>query len=184
MPDALVTRELLVRCRRGDRLALEELVHLTHRRAFALAYRLVGDRYEAEDVVQEAYLRMFRGLPGFREEEARFETWMHRIVVNTAVSGLRKRGRFGDLMKDELPDVPVLDRAEQRTVERDALERGLAALPAGQRTALVLKDIYGLSCREIGHELGIEEGAVKVRLHRARKGLRELLSEEGFDREA
>jgi RNA polymerase sigma-70 factor (ECF subfamily) len=87
-------------------------------------------------------------------------------------------------MKDELPDVPVLDRAEQRTVERDALERGLAALPAGQRTALVLKDIYGLSCLEIGHELGIEEGAVKVRLHRARKGLRELLSEEGFDREA
>jgi RNA polymerase sigma-70 factor, ECF subfamily len=182
VPDALVTRELLVRCRRGDRLALEELVHLTHRRAFALAYRLVGDRYEAEDVVQEAYLRMFRGLSGFREE-ARFETWMHRIVVNAAVSGLRKRGRFGDLMKDELPDIPALDRAEERTVERDALERGLAALPAGQRTALVLKDIYGLSCREIGQELGIEEGAVKVRLHRARKGLREWLSEEGFDRE-
>jgi RNA polymerase sigma-70 factor (ECF subfamily) len=87
-------------------------------------------------------------------------------------------------MRDELPDVPVPDRAEQRTVERDALERGLAALPAGQRTALVLKDIYGLSCREIGQELGIEEGAVKVRLHRARKGLRERLSEEGFDREA
>ena len=182
MPDALVTRELLAQCRRGDRRALEELVHLTHRRAFALAYRLVGDRYEAEDVVQEAYLRMFRGLPGFREE-ARFETWMHRIVVNTAVSGLRKRGRFGDLMKDEVPDLSVPDRAEQQAVRRDALERGLAALPAGQRTALILKDIYGLSCGEIGHELGIEEGAVKVRLHRARKRLRDRLSEEGFDRE-
>jgi RNA polymerase sigma-70 factor, ECF subfamily len=181
--DALVTRELLVRCRRGDRRALEELVHLTHRRAFALAYRLVGDRYEAEDVVQEAYLRIFRGLPGFREE-ARFETWMHRIVVNTAVNALRKRGRFGDLMKDEVPDLPVPDKAEQQAVRRDALERGLAALPAGQRTAVVLKDIYELSCREISHELGIEEGAVKVRLHRARKSLREQLSEEGFDREA
>ena len=179
----MVSSELLAACRRGDRRAFEELVELTHRRVYSLAFRLTGDRVEAEDVAQEAYLRMFRGLAGFREE-ARFETWMHRIVVNTAVSGLRKRGRFGDLMKDELPDVPVLDRAEQRTVERDALERGLAALPAGQRTALVLKDIYGLSCREIGHELGIEEGAVKVRLHRARKGLRELLSEEGFDREA
>jgi RNA polymerase sigma-70 factor (ECF subfamily) len=87
-------------------------------------------------------------------------------------------------MKDEVPDLPVPDRAEQQAVRRDALERGLAALPAGQRTALVLKDIYGLSCREIGHELGIEEGAVKVRLHRARKRLRERLSEEGFDHEA
>lgn len=71
--DDVVTRELLVRCRRGDRRAIEELVNLTHRRAYALAFRLVRDRYEAEDVVQEAYLRMFRGLAGFREE-ARFET--------------------------------------------------------------------------------------------------------------
>jgi RNA polymerase sigma-70 factor (ECF subfamily) len=183
VPEALVTRELLARCRRGDRRAQEELVHLTHRRAYALACRLVGDRYEAEDVVQESYVRMFRGLPGFREE-ARFETWMHRIVVNTALNDLRKRGRFGDLMKDDIPDVPIPDRAEHHAVQRDALERGLAALPDGQRTVLILKDVYGLSCREIGHELGIEEGAVKVRLHRARKRLRERFSEEGFDREA
>jgi RNA polymerase sigma-70 factor, ECF subfamily len=178
----LVTPELLARCRRGDRRALEELVLLTHRRAFALAYRVVGDRYEAEDVVQEAYVRIFRGLRGFREE-ARFETWMHRIVVNTAVTGLRKRGRFGDLMKDDAPDVPIPDRAEQQAVRRDALERGLAALPPPQRIVLVLKDVYGLSCREIGNELGIEEGAVKVRLHRARKRVRERLIEEGFDHE-
>jgi len=183
VPDALVTRELLARCRRGERRALEELVRLTHRRAYALAYRVVGDRYEAEDVVQEAYVRMFRGLPGFREE-ARFETWMHRIVVNTALNGLRKRGRFGDLMKDDARDVPIPDQAEQQAVRRDALERGLAALSPGQRIVIVLKDVYGLSCREIGHELGIEEGAVKVRLHRARKRVLERLSEEGFDREA
>ena len=178
----MVTPELLARCRRGDRRALEELVLLTHRRAFALAYRVVGDRYEAEDVVQEAYVRIFRGLRGFREE-ARFETWMHRIVVNTAVTGLRKRGRFGDLMKDDAPDVPIPDRSEQQAVRRDALERGLAALPPPQRIVLVLKDVYGLSCREIGNELGIEEGAVKVRLHRARKRVRERLIEEGFDHE-
>jgi RNA polymerase sigma-70 factor (ECF subfamily) len=183
VPDALVTHELLARCRRGDRRALQELVYLTHRRAYALAYRLVRDRYEAEDVVQEAYVRVFRGLPRFREE-ARFETWMHRIVVNTAVNALRRRGRFGDLMRDDVPDLPVPDRAEHETVQRDALERGLAALPSGQRIALILKDVYGLSCREIGQELGIEEGAVKVRLYRARKRLRERLSEEGFDREA
>lgn len=173
-----VDRELLARCRRGDRRALEELVRITHRRVYALAYRMVQDRHEAEDVAQEAYLRMFRGLGGFREE-ARFETWMHRIVVNTALNDLRRRGRFGALLEEEAPELPGPDRAELRAVERDELERGLAALPMGQRTALVLKDVYGLSCKEIGEELGIEEGAVKVRLHRARKKLREILSQEG-----
>lgn len=123
-----------------------------------------------------------RGLAGFREE-ARFETWMHRIVVNTALNDLRRRGRFGEVMDDAVLDAPAPDRVEQRAVERDALERGLAALPSGQRTVIVLKDVYGLSCREIGRELGIEEGAVKVRLHRARKRLRELLSDGRSDGE-
>jgi len=176
--DGLVTRDLLAACRRGDQRALEELVRQTHRRVYGLAFRLVGDRFEAEDVTQEAYLRMFRGLAGFREE-ARFETWMHRIVTNAAINQLRRRGRFGELLTDEALDVPVPDRAEELAVSHDALERGLAALPSGQRSVLVLKDVYGLSCREIGEELGIEEGAVKVRLHRARKKLKDVLSEEG-----
>lgn len=108
---------------------------------------------------------------------------MHRIVVNTALNDLRRRGRFGEVMDDAVLDAPAPDRVEQRAVERDALERGLAALPSGQRTVIVLKDVYGLSCREIGRELGIEEGAVKVRLHRARKRLRELLSDGRSDGE-
>lgn len=177
MRDGLVSRDLLAACRRGDRRALEELVHLTQRRVYALAYRLVGDRHEAEDVAQEAYLRMFRGLAGFREE-ARFETWMHRIVTNTAFNHLRKRGRFGELLEDEVLEVPAPARAEELAIARDELERGLAVLPPGQRTVLILKDVYGLSCKEIGDELGIQEGAVKVRLHRARKKLKDVLSEE------
>ncbi len=152
-------------------------MRLTHRRVYGLAFRLVGDRFEAEDVAQEAYLRMFRGLAGFREE-ARFETWMHRIVTNAAINQLRRRGRFGELLEDETRDVPIPDRSEELAVTRDELERALAVLPSGQRAVLVLKDVYGLSCREIGEELGIEEGAVKVRLHRARKRLKEVLSEE------
>jgi RNA polymerase sigma-70 factor (ECF subfamily) len=89
---------------------------------------------------------------------------------------LRKRGRFGEIVSEETLDVPIPDRAADLAVDRDELARGMATLPEGQRTVLVLKDVYGLSCREIGHELGIEEGAVKVRLHRARKRLKELLS--------
>ncbi len=180
--DGSVNRELLTRCRRGDPRALEELVRQTHRRVYGLALRLVGDPHEAEDVTQEAYLRMFRGLAGFRGD-ARFETWMHRIVTNTALNQLRRRGRFGDLVAEETLDVPQPDRSAQVAGDRDALERCLGALPPGQRAVIVLKDVYGLSCREIGEELGIEEGAVKVRLHRARKRLRELLLQEGRDDE-
>jgi len=177
--DGSVSHELLAGCRRGDPRAFEELVRITYRRVYALAHRLVGDRYEAEDVVQEAYLRMFRGLAGFREE-ARFETWMHRIVTNTAFNQLKRRGRFGSLVEGDEPlEVPVPESSELRATERDELERALARLPEGQRTVLVLKDVYDLSCREIGDEIGIEEGAVKVRLHRARKRLREILSEQG-----
>jgi RNA polymerase sigma-70 factor, ECF subfamily len=179
----MVGPELIERCQQGDRAAFEELVRLTHRRVYSLAYRLVRDRSDAEDVSQEAYLRIFRGLAGFRKEAA-FETWMYRIVTNCAMSHLRRRGRFGDLLRDEEgPDQATPDRAQELTVERDELSRGLAALPEGQRVAVLLKDVYGLSVREIATELGIEEGAVKVRVHRARRKLKELL-ENGDERVA
>jgi RNA polymerase sigma-70 factor, ECF subfamily len=168
---------MLAACRLGDRRAFEELVHITNRRVFSLAYRLVGDRHDAEDVAQDAYLRMFQGLDGFREE-ARFETWMYRIVTNSAMNLLRRRGRFGEIARDEDLDEPIPDRPSEQAVERDVLARALEGLPAGQRTVLWLKDVYGLSCREIGDELDLEEGAVKVRLHRARKRLKEFLQED------
>jgi RNA polymerase sigma-70 factor (ECF subfamily) len=177
----MVSPELLARCKRRDRGAFEELVRETHRRVYSLAYRLVGDPLDAEDVAQEAYLRIFRGLAGFREEAA-FETWMHRIVTNCAMTHLRKRGRFGDLLRDEDgPELATPDRAQELVADRDELSRGLAMLPPGQRTVLVLKDVYGLSVREIADELQIQEGAVKVRVHRARRRLKELL-EEGMRR--
>jgi len=169
--------DVLERCRRGDPRAFEELVRDTHRQAYTLALRLVGDRHEAEDVTQEAYLRVFRSLRGFREE-ARFETWLYRIVTNAALTHLRKRGRFGELT----PGPGDLDDAiasgapsPEAVVDRDELERGLARLPVGMRVVVVLKDVYGLSAREIGEHLGIAEGAVKVRLHRGRRRLKELV---------
>src|SRR5881396_3307909 len=160
----MVERDLVASAKAGDKAAFEELVSQTHRRVYTLAYRLVGDRAEAEDVAQEAYLRMFRGLAGFREE-ARFETWMHRIVTNCAITMLKRRGRFGEVLADEDMDVAVPDQTAPGLAERDALARALAGLPEGQRVVVLLKDVYGLSCREIAEEIGIEEGAVKVRLH-------------------
>jgi RNA polymerase sigma-70 factor (ECF subfamily) len=172
----MVSQDLLDACRRGDREAFEEIVRITYRPAYTLAYRLVGDRQDAEDVCQEAYLRVFRGLGTFRGD-ARFETWLYRIVTNAALSFLRRRGRFGDLRSEPeeaaepSPDLPLADR----TVDRDALESALQELPVGMRAVVVLKDVYGLSHQEIAEELGASEGAVKVRLHRARKRLKDRL---------
>ena len=146
---------------------------------------MVGDRKDAEDVAQDAYLRVYRGLEGFRGD-AQFETWLYRIVANAAMSHLRKRGRFGDLMAepDEGPVAEVASpaRTDDQAVDRQALQEALDALPLSLRSVVILKDVYGLSCQEIGDQVGASEGAVKVRLHRARRRLKLiLLGEDGAD---
>src|SRR5918996_3250225 len=152
----MVSRELLEACRRGDAGAFEELVERTHRQVYTLAYRLVGDRHEAEDVAQEAYLRAYRSLRGFRGD-ARFETWLYRIVANAAMTHLRRRGRFGDLLADNQEVISMQPAAHQveETVEEDEIKRALQTLPLGQRTVVVLKDVYGFSCQEIGDQIGV-----------------------------
>ena len=171
----LVDAALVAACRRGEPGAFEELVARTQHRVYGLAYRLVGDRGEAEDVAQEAYLRVFRALGSFREE-ARFETWLHRIVTNAAMTHLKRRGRFPDLVREpETAPEPPPARPADQSVDRDEVRAALAELPEGLRVTLVLREMYGLSCREIGEELGISEGAVKVRLHRARKRMRDVI---------
>src|SRR6266498_326144 len=173
----MVSRELIAACRRGDPQAFEEVVRATHRQVYTQALRLVRDRQDAEDVAQEAYLRVFRGLAGFRGD-AQFETWLYRIVANAAMNHLRRRGRFGDLLADpeEPPERPSAGPADA-AVDREALNRALEALPDSMRAVVVAKDVYGLSCLEIGDMVGATEGAVKVRLHRARKRLKERLFE-------
>ena len=170
----MVSRELLDRCRRGEPAAFEELVRLTHRRVFTLAYRLVGDRHEAEDVAQDAYLRVYRGLPGFRGDSS-LDTWLYRITANAAVSHLRRRGRFGDLLADPDDVVDVPDEVGADPVDKDEIQRALVALPVAQRTVLVMRDAYGFSIAEIADAMGLTEGAVKVRIHRARRRLKELV---------
>lgn len=174
----MVSPELIEACRRGDRGAFEELVEATHRQAYGLALRVVSDRHEAEDVTQEAYLRVFRALPRFRGE-ARFETWLYRIVANAAIDHLKRRRRLGDLVAEpeelELVDDASAPSGGDTLAARDELDRALARLPDETRAVVVLKDVYGLSCEEIGDRLGLSEGAVKVRLHRARRKLRDLL---------
>jgi RNA polymerase sigma-70 factor (ECF subfamily) len=177
----MVSHELVAACRKGDPHAFEEVVRLTYRHVFTQALRLVGDWQEAEDVTQDAYIRAFRGLSGFRGE-AQFETWLYRIVANAALSHLRRKRRLAEVLSD--PEDDPRDLAHQvglaeRAVDRDALGSALDSLSPALRTVVVLKDVYGLSCQEIGDQLGVSEGAVKVRLHRARRRLKGILYPEG-----
>ncbi|HZB02703.1 MAG TPA: sigma-70 family RNA polymerase sigma factor [Actinomycetota bacterium] len=175
MADAMIGRDLLERCRRGEREAFVELVDGTYRQVYTLAVRLVGDRHEAEDVAQEAYLRVHRSLRTFRGDSS-FQTWLYRIVANTAMTHLRKRGRFGDLADEPETVLRLADsRPPEGEVDTDHVRVALNALPDAQRVILLMKDAYGFSCREIADEMGVSEGAVKVRLHRARRRLKDSL---------
>lgn len=165
----------------GDRDAFDELVKATYADAYTLAYRLTGNEEDARDVVQDAYLRAYKGLKKFRGD-ASFSTWMYRITANCASSHLvkRNRHRHEDLddekqgIVDERPEIDPELRADA-AAERLRLHEALQALPPDMRAVVVLRDVYDLPHEAIAAELGITEGAAKVRLHRARRKLRERL---------
>jgi RNA polymerase sigma-70 factor (ECF subfamily) len=172
--------ELVAAAKAGDRGAFDRLVRLTYAETYTLAYRLTGDEEDARDVVQESYLRAYRGLKRFRGD-AQFSTWMYRITANCATTYLGKRSRHShEELSDDLPleaDRPAgnpeanLDADLRRTSLQDALRR----LPPRLRAVVVLRDVYDLPHESIAAELGISESAAKVRLHRARRKLREDL---------
>lgn len=173
---------LVARAKDGDQEAFEAIVRLTSPACYSLAYRLVGNEHDARDVLQEAYLRAYRSLRRFRGDAA-FSTWLYRITVNCAADLLERRRKTSHDALDDLGDSALVDQRSEREPEaaastideRERLVRALSELPDQLRMVVVLRDIYDLSHREIGKELGISQGAAKVRLHRARLRLRECL---------
>src|SRR3954471_8241721 len=172
--------ELVAAARNGDHEAVEELGRVTYADTYTLAYRLTGDEEDARDVVQESYLRAFRGLKRFRGD-AQFTTWLYRITANCASThlGRRAKHRHDELaddapLADTNPDVDPAARTDARAT-RDRLNSALRGLPPRLRAVVVLRDVYDLPHEAIAAELGISESAAKVRLHRARKKLRENL---------
>jgi RNA polymerase sigma-70 factor (ECF subfamily) len=172
--------DLVAAAKDGDRAAFEELVRATYADAYTLAYRLTGDEEDARDVVQDAYLRAYRGLKRFRGD-AQFSTWMYRIVANCAATttARRSRNRHDDLadegmLADDRPEIDPEMMAEASSL-RDRVGVALRQLPPRLRAVVVLRDVYDLPHEAIAAELGITEAAAKVRLHRARRKLREQL---------
>lgn len=163
----------------GDVRAFEQLYRKHARRVFAVLWRLCGHEARAEDLVQEAFVRAWQALPGFRFESA-FSTWLHRLAVNTALMDLRAR-RGGEAMEtgdDALDAHATSDSAGHRTALRLDLERAIATLPPRARAVLVLYDIEGWKHEEIATELGMAVGSSKAQLHRARQLLRARLGED------
>lgn len=182
MPWGEVKRDehaLIARARAGDERAFSELVRRYEHEVYTLALRLTSDREMAADVSQEALVRAWRALPAFRGD-ARFSTWLHRIVANVAYTQRKRAARRRTQSLDDRVREPEAGGVapEAAGVSEDMRPRLLAALDdlsPQARAVVVLKDVYDWSHVEIAAHLGITVTAAKVRLHRGRKRLRELL---------
>ncbi|MBN3752725.1 RNA polymerase sigma factor [Paraburkholderia sp. Tr-20389] len=172
-PDA----ELVAGVGRQEPAAVRTLVARKLPRLLALATRMLGDRMEAEDVAQEAFMRIWKQAPRWREGEARFDTWLHRVALNLCYDRLRAHR---EEPADELPDTDDPAAAPDTQLEaqsRDARVRAaLAALPARQREALVLNYYQELSNIEAAALMGITVEALESLLARARRSLRAQLA--------
>jgi RNA polymerase sigma-70 factor, ECF subfamily len=180
--------QLVARLKAGDDLAYEQLIRENGGRLLGLARRLTNNDEDARDVLQDAFLSAFRAMDRFAGE-SRLSTWLHRIVVNTALMKLRARRRRPEEPLDPLlptfasdgrsaeryAEWPDAERAIEQRETRERVRGGIERLPESHRTVLMLRDIEGLDTRETATMLGITENAVKIRLHRARQALRTLL---------
>ena len=173
--------QLVARAQAGDRAAFSVLAGRHQHQVFTLAMRLAGDYDLAADISQEALVRAWRGIKGFRGD-ARFSSWLYRITVNVAWTALdrRKRNRQSPLevvhnlaAPSTSFDSPEL--ALESANLRGRLRRALLRLPPRSRVVVVLRDVYGWGHAQIAEALGISVSASKVRLHRARKRLRTML---------
>jgi RNA polymerase sigma-70 factor, ECF subfamily len=179
--------ELVHAVQRGEPGAMESLIRATYSGVYGLCLRLLADPTDAADATQEVYVRVVRSVLAFRGESA-FGTWLHRVTVNVCATALRRRGdlrargqvagRTGFDEPEVVGRIPAVEDVETTVAARDSARRAtaaIAALPPDARTVVVLRDVHGLTTKEAAVMLGISEGAVKVRLHRAHARLRELI---------
>jgi RNA polymerase sigma-70 factor, ECF subfamily len=183
---AATEARLVARAQAGDVAAFERLSSAYADRVFVLLLRLLGDRGEAEDVAQEVMLRAWQGIRNFRGRSSYF-TWLYRIAINEANRALDKRARrpagvsIGE-RELQLPAPPADEPARQAEASelRLALRRAIAGLPPELRTAIVLRDVEGLSTQEAAEIAGVGQAAFKSRLHQARLRVRAAIGDKAL----
>jgi RNA polymerase sigma-70 factor (ECF subfamily) len=172
-------RELIERCRLGDEGAFQELVDRYKDLVFALIARTVPDRSRAEDIAQDVFLRIHRGLPYFRGE-ARLSTWIYRIVANVCLQDhARAAGPASAVSLDDERGAPRAPSASDRQFGdfelRDQLEKAIARLPANYRLLIAAHYLKGVQYEDLAEALQLPLGTVKTQLYRAKQQLRRLL---------
>lgn len=189
--EADLDRALLERAKHGDTSAFRELVVRHQGRAFHIAFGLVRDEHDAREIVQEAFLRVHKGLHGFQHGSA-FFTWLYRIVSNLAIDHIRRPGRDVQVGLDELEpewesevDSPFLARLDGRD-PHDAAHRAqlaeritvaLDTLPPYHRGVIVMREVEGMSYEEMAEAMGVSKGTIMSRLFHARQKLQRALAE-------
>lgn len=173
----------------GDARAFEQLVVAESPRLFRMIQRIIQDEDEARSIMQETFLQAFKRLPSFRKE-AKLTTWLYAIGLNLARAAFRKRRRYDTLEEEKMDRLqPAFEsgmhtekfdfwnpqRVAEQNERRRLVHQAIAALPPDYRVVISLRDIEELSTTEVSQILEISEGAVRVRLHRARLALRSLL---------
>lgn len=171
--------ELLVLFARGDPAAAAELTSRLAPRALTVAMRMMGNRAEAEDITQDAMMRLWRMAPEWQPGKAQVSTWLYRVVSNLCID-VKRRARGGALDLDEVPEptdmaASALETLQQQT-RHDALQQALMCLPVRQRQAVVLRHIEELSNPEIADIMGIGVEAVESLTARAKRGLAKALA--------
>jgi RNA polymerase sigma-70 factor (ECF subfamily) len=179
VPEELEERALIERCRTGDDAAFGELVERYKNLVYGLVYRLVADRSQADDLAQEVFLKVHRGLPYFRGE-ARLSTWIYRIVQNVCLQARTRRPRLVSLEPSDADDRPrreigVQDGSFADLELRDRLEKAIAQLPDQYRILIAAHYLDGVQYEALAESLDLPLGTVKTHLYRAKRRLRELL---------
>jgi RNA polymerase sigma-70 factor (ECF subfamily) len=181
-------RVLIESAQNGDKLAFKQLVQRHQRRAFAIALGLLRDEQDAREVVQEAFLRVHRGLDSFQGGST-FFTWLYRIVANLSIDLLRKPSRHAvdldETREIDEADIPLLSRIDgadpldviRRAEIRNKLEAALDALPAYHRGVIVMREVEGLSYEEMAEAMGVSKGTIMSRLFHARQKLQRALAD-------
>ena len=183
-------RGYIVLAQKGDKAAFRFLVERHQRRAFAIAMGLVRDENDARELVQEAFLRVYRGLGAFQGGSS-FFTWLYRIVTNLAIDLMRKPGRKDAELQEsqsnpeEEPDFPLVSRIDgadpldvmRRQEIAGRIQEALDALPPYHRGVILMREVEGLSYEEMAQAMGVSKGTIMSRLFHARQKLQRALAD-------
>lgn len=189
-PSPKIQKEVIENCKAGDEKAFTEIVLHRQKRVFNIAYRMLGNSEEAKDLAQEVFISVFESIKDLKEE-IKFDAWLTQVTLNHCRNRwkyLKRRQYFSsdsldDPVETEDGSVPraIADPSDnpeillEKKMIQQLIQRGLLELKEDQRELLVLRDLQGFSYEEMGDTLGLPEGTIKSKLHRARMDLKEVL---------